>query len=321
MDNVLPTGTNFSNGWATAAGTTSTLGNFAITANAASWAQSGGAGLAAGGSWCVQIGDNQHNSRHVAAPMVGSNPSTYYEVWMEWTKVDTDKLKSYVTVVQPAVIPIIPNASSGDYAICIDTYDGSLRTFAATLDGTAIGTGTYYVDIQFEFDVAGVDTKQKDSVLSSGLTLGNNYPIVSTVPTASKTATIQDTTTLATGTSSLRMQLDATAHSTAVYSFTAPVGTDDGTAYNDSSNTNMSIFFFASTSDTRVRNEYYYTTSGNANGAAFAGSTATITTIANEGNVATDNDTSGAAIKFKLTAAALTGNTDDVLLFLLPRGT
>jgi hypothetical protein len=149
--------------------------------------------------------------------------------------------------------------------------------------------------------------------LNSGLTIGGNYPIVATVPSASKTATIVDTTALATSTSSIRMALDGTNHSTNLFAFTAPAGEDHGGSsgtYNDAT-TEMYVFFFASTSDQRVRNTYYSAAAGDAGGKALAGG-ATATVLAGT-NTATDNDYAGASLKLKFTEAAIAEATGDAL--------
>lgn len=110
------------------------------------------------------------------------------------------------------------------------------------------------------------------------------------------------------------MQLDGTNHSTNLFAFTAPAGEDHGGssgAYNDAT-THMYVFFFASTSDQRVRNTYYSAAAGDGNGKAYAGSTA-IATVAAGTNTATDNDYAGASLKLKFTEAGITEATGDAL--------
>jgi hypothetical protein len=152
--------------------------------------------------------------------------------------------------------------------------------------------------------------------MGSGLTAGDAYPIKATTPT-SGTATIEDTSSLHTGTTtSLRVGgISVTTLAANAVDIIFSTGEDGDTTIGYVMSATISGFFFASTTDTRVRQEYYYE-AANALTMDGALSAYAATTAKNTGSSTTNQ--SGVTLSMDVkTAATATG---DSMQFILAYG-
>jgi hypothetical protein len=154
--------------------------------------------------------------------------------------------------------------------------------------------------------------------MNSGLTAGDAYPIKATFPSATATATIEDTSTLSTATTSLRINgvVQTTQGSNAV-ALTYSTGRDaDDTAGYAMASTYIG-FFFSSSTDTRVRQEYYFEA---ATTLTFAGSATgfAATTAISGGGSSTTNQT---GVTVTMTVKSTNTTSGDFVQFVFPYGT
>jgi hypothetical protein len=152
--------------------------------------------------------------------------------------------------------------------------------------------------------------------MGSGLTAGDSYPIKATAPPTG-TATIEDTSALASATTSLRVSsiIAATGNALDII-FSTGLDGDDTAGYVWSSTV---IGFFWSGTDSRVRQEYYFEAATAFTFDGTATNFATITTPTKDGSLtSTTNQTGITAVVNVQTTANAAGDT---LQFVLPYGT
>ena len=87
-------------------------------------------------------------------PLVGSNQSLYYEVWIEWEKFGALNNEKWISVKHPNIGNKALNAPEFLSKYCTQHYAGQIVWATGRIDGAPIDASkhTYYVDIQFFVD-------------------------------------------------------------------------------------------------------------------------------------------------------------------------
>lgn len=98
---------------------------------------------------CLQFmqSTNTAPKHYPANPLVMSNPSTYYEVWIIATNLGVSD-ETTVAIIQPTIAARVFDTPVGLPVGCNTNYDGTIHKIGAKITETEVPAG-YYFNMEF----------------------------------------------------------------------------------------------------------------------------------------------------------------------------
>jgi len=137
---------------------------------------------------CVSVTNSGANATTLAQnPLVASNISTYYEIWVHAVNVGTSSAVSKTLVLQPKITDrAFTSGTAGTFIGCSSELNGMVVEFDTVVSEVDV-PANYKFEINFPA-ASGATTFQ--AALGSGLTTGSDYPATVTTPSSSSTVTL-----------------------------------------------------------------------------------------------------------------------------------
>jgi len=139
--------------------------------------------------YVVELQTTSGTAKQASNPLVSSNASTYYEVWITVTNGGAGTTTTGL-VFQPVIADRVLGTSTATYYSCKSSAMGNVAVLDTAATGTAVPDG-YFVDIMFAI---GTGANTFTTGLGSDLVTGDDYPYSATVPAGTPSVKVAGST-------------------------------------------------------------------------------------------------------------------------------